>query len=416
MNIRIPARREEGFAIAFAITTLTILGILITAYLSLVSARNNSCMRSQAWNACIAVAEAGVEEALSHARENIETNMTANGWVKTGTNYFLTRRLDSNYFRVFISTNFPYIIRSEGYVHLPWNNTYVKRTVVVETISQSMFSKAMVVRNGIYMNGNNVRVDSYDSRDSTKSTSGQYDPAKAQANGDVVCSGGFTDTLSVGNADIWGRIVTGPQGTAYIGPGGSVGGRDWHLANKNGIQPGWWLNDMNVNFPAVKAPFTGAPPLGTSANWAYVADNGNYMASSLNGNLLVKGPTTIYVTGSANIPTLQILNKGNLTLYVGGAKLTLGAIKNDNTSINATNLILYGLPTCKQLDISQNTDLCGIVYMPDAYFKIYGGLQVSGCIVAGDCELTGHSQFHYDEALSPRGPPRGFLVSAWYER
>jgi hypothetical protein len=175
---------------------------------------------------------------------------------------------------------------------------------------------------------------------------------------------------------------------------------------------------MNVNFPAVKVPFSGAPSPGTSANWSHVVDNGNYKVASVNGNLLVKGPgtATLYIVGSANIPTLQILNRGNLILYVGGPKFTLGNIKNDNTSINATNLVLYGLPTLKQFDISQNTDLCGIVYMPDAYFKIYGGLQVAGCIVAGDCELTGHSQFHYDEALSPRGPPRGFLVSAWYER
>lgn len=395
---------------------MAVIGVAIAAFLSLVSARGNASMRSQAWNACIAVAEAGLEEALAHAKLHFESNMVCNGWTLSGSNYFLTRQIESNYYRVFISTNVPYVMRSEGYVYMPWANRYVRRTIRLDTISQSMFSKALVVKNSVQMNGNNVRVDSYDSRDPLKSTMGQYDVTKAQANGDVACTDGLLDSLSVGNANVWGRVITGPRGTVAVGPGGAVGGRIWQMNNNQGIEPGYWLTDMNMNFPPVTAPFTTATPPSSSGTWDAVVDTGNYMLSSFNGKMIVRGNATVYITGSADITTLQIQNKSHLKLYVGGNRLGLSTVKNENTVINATNLAIFGLPTCRQFDLSQNTELTGMIYMPNAKFKLYGGMEVSGCVVAAGAELTGHSKFHYDEALTPKGPPRGFLVSSWNEQ
>lgn len=415
MKILLCPAREHGAAVVFTVTVMATLGIAIMAYVTLVTARNNSTMRSQAWNACIAVAEAGVEEALTHARHNFITNMLDNGWTVSGSDYFKTRDLDSNYFRVYISTNLPYVIRSEGYVFMPWANNYMQRTIRIETISQGMYSKALVVKNSVEMNGNNVRVDSYDSRDPLKSTLGQYDVLKAQANGDVACTDGLINAVNVGNANIWGRVITGPKGTVAVGPNGAVGSSLWQLGGNSGIEPGYWLTDMNMNFPPVKAPYASASSPGSQGTWNYVLDNGSYMLSSLSGKVMVKGKATLYVTGTADITTLQIQNNCQLSLYVAGNRLSFSTINNQNSTINATNLMVFGLPTCKQLDISQNTDLTAVIYMPSAKFKFNGGIEVSGCVVAAAGELTGHSKFHYDEALTPKGQPRGFLVSSWNE-
>lgn len=415
MNTRPLPLRRAGAAVVFTVTVMAVLGLAIAAYMTMVSTRNNSVMRSQAWNACVAVAEAGVEEALAHARENFITNMLDNNWTLSGSNYFKSRRIDSNYFRVFISTNIPYVIRSEGHVFMPWAGRYIQRTIRIDTISQGMYSKALVVKNSVEMNGNNVRVDSYDSRDALKSTLGQYDPLKAQANGDVACTEGLINSVNVGNANVWGRVITGPQGGVAVGPNGAVGSRVWQLAGSSGIEPGWWLTDMNMNFPNVKAPYTAGTPPASGGGWDYILDGGNYLASSLNGKMFVKGNATLYVTGSADITTLKIQNKANLTLYVGGSRLSLTTVQNENAVKNATNLFLYGLPACKQLNIGQNTDLTAVIYMPSARFRFNGGIEVSGCIVAASGELTGHSQFHYDEALTPKGQPRAFLVSSWNE-
>jgi hypothetical protein len=415
MNTSLRSRGRDGAAIVFTVTVMGVLGIAIAAYLSLVTARNNSTMRSQAWNACIAVAEAGVEEALAHARQNYITNMLDNSWTISGTNYFKTRDLDSNYFRVYISTNLPYVIRSEGYVFMPWAKKYVQRTIQISTISQGMYSKALVVKNSVQMNGNNVRVDSYDSRTSLKSTLGQYDVLKAQANGDVACTEGLINSVAVGNANIWGRVITGPQGSVAVGPNGAVGSVLWQINNNSGIEPNYWLTDMNMNFPAVKVPYTSGTAPSAGGSWDYVMGDGTYMIGDVNGKVFVKGNATLYVPGNVDITTLKIQNKANLNLYVGGNRLSFSTIQNENTVKNATNLCLYGLPTCKQLDISQNTDLTALIYMPSAKFKFNGGIEVSGCLVAAGGELTGHSQFHYDEALGPQGQPRAFIVSAWNE-
>jgi hypothetical protein len=415
MKLNSSAGTRNGSTVIVTLVITGVIGLVLVAYLGLISARNNAIMRSQAWNECIAIAEAGLEEALTHTRQNYQVNMLANGWVLANGEYFKTRQLGSNYFRVRISTTLPYVFQSEGYVYLPWNNTYVKRTVRVDTISQGMYSKAMVVKNSVDMNGNNVRVDSFDSRDPFKSTAGRYDPLKAQANGDVACTDGLLNSLSVGNANIWGRVITGGNATVSVGPSGAVGSKTWQLLGSSGVEPGYWLTDMNMNFPPVKAPYASASAPGASGTWSCDLDSGDYICSSINGKMRVKGNATIYVTGDANISELKIQNGANLKLYVGGKQVSFGPIANENAFPNATNLFLYGLPNCKNLDISQNTELQAVIYVPNASFKLYGGMEISGSVVGADGTLTGHSQFHYDEALTPVGQPRGFIVSAWNE-
>jgi hypothetical protein len=414
----LPKARRRGSTVVVTLIIGAVIGLVLAGYLSLISARNTAIMRSQAWNECIAVAEAGLEEALTHARNNQVTNMLANGWTLSDGTYFRTRQIGSNYFRVRISTTVPYVFESEGYVHLPWNNTYIVRRLRIETISQGMFSKAMVVKNSVDMNGNNILVDSYDSRDPMKSTLGRYDASKAQANGDVACTDGLVNSFTVGNANIWGRVITGPKGTVAVGPSGAVGSKSWQLSGSSGVEPGYWLTDMNMNFPPVKEPYSSAASPTSNGSYDYIVDDGNYICSSLSGRVLVRGNATLYVTGDVDFrgtEELKIQNGGNLKLYVGGKKASFQKISNENAFPNATNFYFYGLPTCKNLDLSQNTELVGVVYAPHAHFKFYGGLEVYGAIVGNKGTLTGHSKFHYDEALTPVGPPRGFIVSSWTE-
>ena len=58
-------------------------GIVLASYLSMVGTQNSLSMRSQSWNRCIAVAEAGAEEALTHLNINGASNNNSyrNGWL-----------------------------------------------------------------------------------------------------------------------------------------------------------------------------------------------------------------------------------------------------------------------------------------------------------------------------------------------
>src|SRR6266566_2224273 len=88
-----------------------------------------------------------------------------------------------------ICTNLSYVINSTGYYPMPVTSTYVSRTVQVTTQNKGVFAGAVLVRNTIDMNGNNVLTDSFDSTNPAKSTAGKYDPAKAGDKGDIGTGG-----------------------------------------------------------------------------------------------------------------------------------------------------------------------------------------------------------------------------------
>ena len=56
-----------------------IIGITLAAFMDLSSAAHRAVIRSGVWNACIPLAEAGLEEALTHVYLN-STNLASQGW------------------------------------------------------------------------------------------------------------------------------------------------------------------------------------------------------------------------------------------------------------------------------------------------------------------------------------------------
>ena len=86
------------------------------------------------------------------------------------------------------------------------------RAVQVSLQSSSAFPGAISAKYKITMSGNST-IDSYNSSDPTKSTSGLYDSAKKQANGNVYTTDTVTssETLS-GNVNIYGKLATGSGG------------------------------------------------------------------------------------------------------------------------------------------------------------------------------------------------------------
>src|SRR5258707_14491010 len=93
------------------------------------------------------------------------------------------------------------------------------------------------------------------------------------------------------------------------GPNGAVGARTWQNSN-DGIEAGWFTDDMNVDFPDVTLPFNppGLPVLpgivgGTAYN--YVLGNGNYQMVSLSmsggAKMIVTNNAVLYITGNDNL-------------------------------------------------------------------------------------------------------------------
>lgn len=434
-TIRRNSQSEQGTILFVTLIVTAILGATLASYLRMVSTQNYSVARSQAWNRAIPVLEAGIEEAMAQIAKGTDaTSMINNGWAQSGANYVKNRDLGGgDRFETRISVASPPTIESTGFVKIPLENAeFIARRVRVTTQGGSMFTKAMVARGQINLNGNNIATDSFDSQNPLYSTGGQYDPAKRRDNGDVATNSGLVNSLNVGNADIYGKVSTGPGGSVSVGSNGGAGSLAWHGAGNNGIQPGYSSDDMNVSFPDVAAPFAiGLPPAPgnvSGTNYNFVLSNGNFQMSSFsmsggaNNRMLVTGNARLYVTGNVSLSgssSIVIAPGASLKLYVAGASTSLGGNGVVNGSASATNFSYFGLPSNKTVSFSGNAAFTGTIYAPSAALSLGGGGNNSydfvGSTVSNSVQMNGHFKFHYDEMLGRQNNGAAFYIASWNE-
>jgi hypothetical protein len=431
--------RARGGVLFGTLIITAIIGIALAAYLTLTANQNQLIVRSQVWNNALAVAEAGVEEALTQGNINYLTNMVSNDWSYDGTNYMKANvvgdgglggpgkrwgqlRNEYGHFNVSIKSNTPYsfTVTSSGFYPMPGSGQFVNRSVRIGASNMPIFTASIVLIEKLDMNGNNVLTDSYDSTDENKSTLGKYDPLKAGDKGDVACIGGVKDAYGVGNANIWGRSYTGPGTTPEIGPNGAVGSVAWHQGGNIGIEPGWWKPDLNMSFPSVQAPYSvGLPPIagivGTNT-YDFVLGSGNYMTTTLDGNTLVTGNAVIYVTKSVKFGTgesIKIQPGASLKIYCAATDAVFGPIDNQNTDPSA--FMYFGLPSNSSMQVQGQAAWNGCIYAPQAQFILNGSGALCGSVVARRGKLNGNAAIHYDESLYKIPYRRGFCMTDWNE-
>jgi hypothetical protein len=409
--------------------------MILASYLSMSQRQSFSVARSQSWNAAIAVAEGGVEEALAQLNRGVGAgvlDLAANGWEqKPGGSYGPQQRrfLGSNYYDVVIVPGATPVIYSTGYTAAPFGSAPISRAIRVNTSSNAaLFAMAMVAKDTVYFNGDGTATDSFDSENANYSTNGRYDQAKARDSGDVASSFG---TVSVGNAKIKGKVQTGPTGSSGVGPGGSVGSSAWVDGSNTGIEPGWSANDFNVDFPDVLQPFSSAfaPVSGTvnGTNYTYVLGSDNYLMSSLTLKskeiMYVNGNAELYVTGDVQMQgngttssQIIIAPGASMAIYVGGANAVFTQVNNQG---NAKSFSYYGLPSNTSVSFGGNAAFIGTIYCPSADFTIGGGgndpYDFEGSVVSKTIKVNGHYKFHYDESLARSGPSFGYIASSWKE-
>ena len=114
---RLQKRREQG-NIYLVLVIAIVVGLVLAAYLNMVSNQNAFSMRSQAWNRSIAVVEAGVEEALTHLNRNGTNyaNLYRDGWWNLGGVFYKRSAIGDCYYEVTITPDANPIIVSSGYV------------------------------------------------------------------------------------------------------------------------------------------------------------------------------------------------------------------------------------------------------------------------------------------------------------
>jgi len=294
MKIKL-SRKLKQMASALLVTMVLggLLCMLVMYYLALIEQQNTLSVRSQAWNIAIAVSEAGIEEGLQALNQNRTPGVPVSlygvdGWHYDGAYYWRTNTdsaLGGNWYIIRVNLTDPLepqlICRS--YVTLPAlaanePNVFfaavgvttgpgvISRAIRVHCWDRGMFLAAMVAKHKIDLKGNGILTDSFHSKDLWKSDFGQYDPSVyAGDRGDIASNDGVVSTISVGNANIYGKAHTGAEGTVTIGPGGAVGTHAWQNAGNTGFQEGYVLRDANFTFPDTGLPYSSGLPLGGPA-------------------------------------------------------------------------------------------------------------------------------------------------------
>ncbi len=403
-----------------------ILGVALGSYLLMVRSHYASVNRSQSWNAALALAEAGVEEALAHLNPGAASPppaLAGDGWKLLEGACRVpqeTRRLTNGCSYAVIITNEPgrivltnYVIYSTGYASIPSSATPLSRVLRVTITNAPLFSAAVAAKSNITMSAGReggVFADSFDSRDAKHSDSGFYpdDTHKITTNGDVACLSG---TVMIGTDVIHGDLLLGPS--TRVGP----------IAVSGKIS-----KDFNVDFPDVPPPFTTAlPPIGGTVNgteYAYLLTGGNYMISSgmVKGKMLVTGTAVLYVTRDASInfaasDSISIGTNASLKLYVGSSSVTLPNVIHAGAS---DKFAYFGLPTNTRLAQPIQAAFSGSIYAPSADFTINAGgggrCDFVGACMARSLTINNHCSFHFDENLLRTGnPARGYVVSSWRE-
>lgn len=420
----------NGSILMITMFVVLILGFVLGAYLYLVKQESAFVTRSQAWNSALLMAEAGIEEGMAQINSGLGTNnmgsAKSNGWAGPSlSGIYGPKKITWNngyYVSTITITSSVPIITATGYVTIPALSATVSRTVQLAASPTPAFLGGMVSLLDVDLKGNNIYVDSYDSNDPKHSTNGLYYYPWRKAGGDVASTLG---TVNIGNADIKGKVYTGPGGTYSILKNGSVGDLNWAGP---GVQDGWFKNDFNADFPDVQAPYsTGfnvpASTKVSGTNVIALSGNTQYITSTLDlktGDLLlVTGTnTTLYVTGNLTMSgssSISIAPGASLTVYVGGASTTFTSV---NTTGSADTFQYYGLPTNTQVTWNGNDFYRGTVYAPEAVFTLGGGgsntYDYQGACVVKSAKMNGKFNFHYDEGLKNK-IYLGFSGSWWKE-
>src|SRR5438876_814444 len=135
----------QGSILVVTLLTSMIVGLAVGSYLMLVSSQNYSTLRSLAWNSVIPLAEAGIEEALTHL--NDDTILASNNWTsqeRNGRTVYRKRRDFASalgYFSVTISNSSSGapVIFSQASTRSPLGAGQITRTIRVTTVPNGLF-------------------------------------------------------------------------------------------------------------------------------------------------------------------------------------------------------------------------------------------------------------------------------------
>jgi hypothetical protein len=421
---------EAGGVLVVTIIVCMLVGIMLAAYLAMVSGQHNFTQRSQVWNNCIPLCEAGIEEAMAHINHiNTTSNFAVNGWSFSSNAYRKNRPLNLGMARMSVDTSMPPVITVVGSLQTPITAGAVSRTVRVKTKINQRFPNGILSK-GLVDLGGSGRIDSFNSTNVAESDiNGQYNATNATDRASVVTTSRLPNQFQVGNVSIYGTVGTGPGGNINLSPNGNVGSEDYNDNSiYNGtVEPGHYTDDVNVYIPDATLPtpfgpfFAVSPGIVGGTNYKYVVNSGDYRAMNisltLTEKMLITGKARIHVVGPTAVSgtAFILIAPGASVEWYAGGNVDLKGGGCINAPGLAKNFSLIGLNGCTSVVYAGNSRFIGTIYAPRASVVLTGTADAYGAIVGASVTLNGGMGLHYDESL--KGDPREgrFLAASWQE-
>lgn len=421
---------KSGSAMVAAIFIAVVIGLWMAATLQSSFTEYKMSKRYLDMQSAMNLAESGLEEGIRAFNAGDWTGWTSysNGYFKEETPNWLSNGLTGS-IKIYVtkSATSP-SVAAEGSV-VDMSGMSIRKQVKVELEGSSLFANGLLARNQVIFNGNNVLVDSYDSR------LGVYTPssyANRNSDGSIASLSLANTDIMVNNADIRGYVATGAStwNNNVVGPNGSV-----HEYGYTGgkIDASRITTDFYAELPAVAIPnyasYTEMNEINSDVTLGISTDSSprGYQAErvSLSGSktITIDGPVRLYVrrnfsmSGNAQI---TITNNGSLELYVVESLSISGNGLANNTQ-KPEKVMIYGASPYlggQSVDLGGNAQLYAVVYAPNAEVHLHGGGSAGtmhGAIVGNRISLVGHWGFHYDEALRDLNGGGGLSIKLWRE-
>lgn len=425
---------QHGSVLIAVIIITSLISIVMSSFLTLTDQQVKQANKAFYYNACLDLAESGIEDAIWAIN-----NDDYSEWATNGTNYwkqidnFSLNGATSVQIRVMLTnlTTIPTII-SEGQIDLPGKDQ-VSKQIKVQLSPRSKFPNGLTAKNTITFSGGNADVDAYDS-DISSLAGNRLDE------GTVATVSALNDSVNISNASIFGYIATGGS-PPDIGPNGKVYGADRvtevEFMNNSSyfVDTDRITNDFSANFEDILMPAISTAPLpstNTTIGDATGVTIEAYEVSDLNirasDTLTIVGPVVLIVTDDVDVKGEIVIDqaKGSLEMYVADdITVTGNGIVNLPTSPGNSplpnKLLIYGTAAAGDgqiFKLAGNGALVGGVYAPHAAVELKGGGSsgiMYGAVLAEQIKITGNYQFRYDIRMKEITDDASFRMISWTE-
>lgn len=471
-------KQKNGSALLWTVLVISVLSLFATEVLRLVSGRFQLGLQAAAWQESLMAAESGIDLAVvemrkslypapNHAWEGWE-NIPGNGVVSHGLTTIPNAGLASTPMTIEVNVDAPaqlidpstgwqyYRIRTLGSMPLTGpprigfkkednhlrkltlrvqrfiddlftsetNSPHASRRLEAVVAPLSSFEQAIFAVGALNLNNQNIVVDSYDSRDATKSTDGFYDVSKRQEHGNIATDG---DLIEAGNAHVYGDVSTNSGTVTGVANVTGVERTDFYQDPIPIGEPQWTSINPTPSTVTGSATLTASPTEGSTMS--------RYRLSTLS----IGGNQTVTIAGSADgSPTyIEIYVTGDIAV-LGTSQVVLGEgvrakiyFKGSvdiagkgvlNPANQPANLLFYGVHSGstvpRHVNLGGNGEISAAVYAPEHDVVVNGGGStghVYGSVVGKTVAMTGVTNLHYDEALGSGGIINNYKIVSWVE-